>query len=156
MEPFAVVIRVHEADGDGNLSVAEGVVVRTRDGIEQAEVVETLAGDIAGSLHLTVFGVHCYVLSCHERYFNKKPDHTSEYDRALFFKRVAAERKDGLLLLNEIVDARHGSPHIVRKLLVRDAFAGFPEILHLVPENSTASGFSFSTSHSMRLSSAFS
>ncbi|MDC1809503.1 hypothetical protein POZ03_03375 [Bacteroides uniformis] len=86
MEPFAVVIRVHEADGDGNLSVAEGVVVRTRDGIEQAEVVETLAGDIAGSLHLTVFGVHCYVLSCHERYFNKKPDHTSEYDRALFSK----------------------------------------------------------------------
>ena len=23
---------------------------------------------------------------CHERYFNKKPDHTSEYDRALFSK----------------------------------------------------------------------
>ena len=33
--------------GHGNLPVTVRVVVRTRDGIEQAEGVETLAGDIA-------------------------------------------------------------------------------------------------------------
>ncbi|MCS3085403.1 hypothetical protein NXW09_29390 [Bacteroides ovatus] len=41
MEPVPSLYVYTKPMGDGNLSVAEGVVVRTRDGIEQAEVVET-------------------------------------------------------------------------------------------------------------------
>ena len=58
--------------GHGNLPVTVRVVVRTRDGIEQAEGVETLAGDIAESFHFTVLGVHDDVLSGHEICFRKE------------------------------------------------------------------------------------
>lgn len=71
MDATAIAVQPAKTGGNGNLPVAERVVVRAGEGTEQAEVMETLAGHLAGSLHLAVFGVHEDVLSCHSGFLKE-------------------------------------------------------------------------------------
>ena len=65
MDALAVAVRLHKACGYDNLTVAIVIVIRTLYTVEQTALVEGLAGNITGSLHLAILGIHCYILSCH-------------------------------------------------------------------------------------------
>ena len=65
MDALAVAVRLHKACRNDNLTIAIIIVIRTLHAIEQTTLVKGLAGNITGSLHLAILGIHCYILSCH-------------------------------------------------------------------------------------------
>ena len=71
MDALAVAVRLHKACRNDNLTIAIVVVVRTLHAVEQTTLVECLTGNITGSLHLAILGIHCYILSCHKLFWKE-------------------------------------------------------------------------------------
>ena len=65
MDALVVTVRLHKACRNDNLTIAIVIVIRTLHAIEQTTFVEGLTGNITGSLHLAILGIHGYILSCH-------------------------------------------------------------------------------------------
>ena len=65
MDALAVAVRLHKACRNDNFTIAVVIVISTLHTVEQTTLVECLAGNITGSLHLAILGIHRYILSCH-------------------------------------------------------------------------------------------
>ena len=65
MDALAVAVRLHKACRNDNLTIAIVIVICILHAVEQTALVEGLAGNITGSLHLAILGIHRYILSCH-------------------------------------------------------------------------------------------
>ena len=65
MDALDVAVRLHKACRNDNFTIAVVIVISTLHFVEQTTLVEGLAGNITGSLHLAILSIHCYILSCH-------------------------------------------------------------------------------------------
>ena len=65
MDALDGAVRLHKACRNYNLTIAIIIVICILHAVEQTTLVEGLAGNITGSLHLAILGIHCYILSCH-------------------------------------------------------------------------------------------
>ena len=65
MDALDVAVRLHKACRNDNFTIAVVIVISTLHFVEQTTLVEGLAGNITGSLHLAILAIHCYILSCH-------------------------------------------------------------------------------------------
>lgn len=67
----------------GYLPVTAGRIVGTLHTVKQVEVVEGFSGNLSGSLHFSMFGIHYDILSGHVL-IQKIPGHTKSTAGALF------------------------------------------------------------------------